>query len=200
MENITSFFPEEEAKRVPGVYLITHEKTNDFYVGSSGDLQQRRRGHLSDLRRGCNKNKRLQHLYNSDENLKFLFKATSNREEAYKTEQELLDKFANSQHMLNTARHAKAAGLGLVRSEETRQKISQAGLGRIPPNKGVGMNEEYHSNFLRSREPLCKKVNVDGQEFVSLAEAARQLNLTIGCLHKRINSSNPSFSNYNYVI
>lgn len=202
MENIASHFAEQiqkEQMRAPGAYLVVHEATESFYVGSTGNLSQRKRGHMCDLRKDRNKNTSLQDLYNQDSKVKFLFHPTPTRELAYEKEQALLDAYGNSDSCLNVAKNARSSGLGLVRTEKTRERISAVTKGREPPNKGVKMNDEYYQNFLDSRTAVRKKVLINGQEYASVSEAAKALNVTCSCVTKRLNSNTQQFSNYAYL-
>lgn len=68
---------------------------------------------------------------------------------------------------------------GKHHSEETIQKIKEKSKGRLPPN--------------------TIKISIDGKIYISISEAARQLNLVAPTVLWRLNSKNPKFENYKYV-
>ena len=49
---------------VPGVYSITCKTTAGRYIGSTRDFKKRKSAHLSELRNGRHKNRRLQADWN----------------------------------------------------------------------------------------------------------------------------------------
>ena len=203
MENITGQVFEDQLPRgmgeSPGAYIVEHVKSGDFYVGSSAKLGVRKRLHMSTLRHGINRNEALQKAYDKDPGLRFTFVPTSTPEAAVEYEQKLLDHHRGDPKLLNIAIDAKSSGKGLVRSEETRAKISAAGMGREAFNKGKPLSEHHHQSVIASREKLAKPVSIEGVIYPSLAEATRQLNLTLGCAVKRVRSQTDQFRNWHYV-
>lgn len=65
---------------------------------------------------------------------------------------------------------------GKKHTQETKEKIRQHHIGRKPVN--------------------CKKISIDGEDFPSLSEAARTLNVSNGTIVYRLKSPN---YNYNYL-
>ena len=68
---------------------------------------------------------------------------------------------------------------GKHHSEETIQKIKEKSKGRLPPN--------------------TIKISIDGKIYISITEAARQLNLAAPTVLWRLKSKNTKFDNYKYV-
>lgn len=68
---------------------------------------------------------------------------------------------------------------GKHHSEETKQKIYEKSKGRLPPN--------------------TIKISIDGKIYISISEAARQLNMITPTVLWRLKSKNPKFDNYKYV-
>jgi group I intron endonuclease len=68
---------------------------------------------------------------------------------------------------------------GKHHSEETIQRIKEKNKGRLPPN--------------------TIKISIDGKIYISITEAARQLNLVAPTVLWRLKSKNPKFDNYKYV-
>ena len=68
---------------------------------------------------------------------------------------------------------------GKHHSEETKEKIKEKSKGRLPPN--------------------TIKISIDGKIYISITEAARQLNLAAPTVLWRLKSKNTKFDNYKYV-
>ena len=68
---------------------------------------------------------------------------------------------------------------GKHHSEETKQKIKEKGKGRLPPN--------------------IIKILIDGNIYISITEAGRQLNIPVPTILWRLKSKNPKFDTYKYV-
>jgi group I intron endonuclease len=73
----------------------------------------------------------------------------------------------------------KNAFYGKNHSEESIQKIKEKNKGRLPPN--------------------TTKISIDGNIYISMTEASRQLNIPTPTILWRIKSKNSKFSNYEYV-
>ena len=72
----------------------------------------------------------------------------------------------------------KNSFFGKHHSEETIQKIKEKSKGRLPPN--------------------ILKISIDGNIYISMTEASRQLNIPTPTILWRIKSNNPKFDNYKY--
>jgi len=68
---------------------------------------------------------------------------------------------------------------GKHHTEETIQKIKEKSRGRLPPN--------------------IIKISIDGNIYISITEAARQLNTPTPTILWRLKSKNPKFDNYKYI-
>ena len=73
----------------------------------------------------------------------------------------------------------KNSFFGRHHSEETKQKIYEKNKGRLPPN--------------------IIKISIDEKIYISISEAARQLNMIAPTILWRLKSKNPKFDNYKYV-
>lgn len=101
-----------------------------FYIGQTGDLQARKSGHLSYLRRGAHPNAHMQRAFNRIGTYRFVILGRVLPEHLNALEQALLDLQHADPLCLNIAKDVQAPGRGLVRSRETLKKISQAAAGR----------------------------------------------------------------------
>ena len=68
---------------------------------------------------------------------------------------------------------------GKHHSEETIQQIKEKNKGRLPPN--------------------TIKISIDGNNYISITEAARQLNKPTPTILWRLKSKNPKFNGYKYI-
>jgi group I intron endonuclease len=73
----------------------------------------------------------------------------------------------------------KNAFYGKHHSEDSIQKIKEKNKGRLPPN--------------------TIKISIDGNIYISMTEASRQLNIPTPTILWRIKSTNSKFSNYKYI-
>ena len=73
----------------------------------------------------------------------------------------------------------KNSFFGKHHSNETKQKIKEKNKGSLPPN--------------------IVKISIDGNIYISMTEASRQLNIPTTTILWRLNSTNPKFDNYKYV-
>lgn len=68
---------------------------------------------------------------------------------------------------------------GKTHSDETKEKIRNARIGKSPSN--------------------TKKIQINNKTYSSLMEASKQLNISVPTIHYRINSSNKKFEKYKYL-
>lgn len=68
---------------------------------------------------------------------------------------------------------------GKHHTDETKQKIREKNKGKLPPN--------------------TMKISIDGNIFISMTEASRQLDIPTPTILWRVKSKNPKFDNYKYV-
>ena len=96
--------------------------------------------------------------------------------------------------------------IGKKASDETRQKMSENAklkIGEKNPFYGKHHSEE---TILKIKEkskgrlpPNTIKISIDGNIYISITEAARQLNLVASTVLWRLKSKNPKFDNYKYL-
>lgn len=155
---------------VPGIYKITCTANNKIYIGSSVNLQKRKRDHFYELRRNNHNNSKLQRAWNKYGEQAFIFEVLELvlfPEMLIDREQYWFDKlkpFGNkgfnialeAGHRVRLGRkHTPEAiekmrlthignkyNLGRERSLETREKLRQANLGKPSPMKGKTTSPE----------------------------------------------------------
>lgn len=130
-------------------YILTHVKSGDFYIGSTGDFKMRRHGHVKTLNKGIHANSKLQKRYDEDKELSFSIFIANDREDAYKIEQELIDYHKNDPKFLNIGLDAKAPNLGKKLSDVTRAKIALK-RGVLHHSYGKHFSEEHKRKISES--------------------------------------------------
>lgn len=165
------------------IYKIVNTVNGKCYVGQTIDPETRWRSHRVKLRGGHHWNAYLQAAWNKYGEDAFAFDIVETLLEGTKEELNILEEM----HIKETAGHnynlrsGNAAGggsmseetkkriseskRGTICTQATRQKISVANMGRIPPNKGVPCSEGQKiqiSNTLKGRtvpEEVRKKIS-----------------------------------------
>lgn len=114
----------------PAAYILTHESTGMFYIGSSGNIKVRLAAHKNTLARGVHDSTTLQELYAHDDEMSVEILKTRNKEEALNLEQQLLDEHYGQPFCINKAKDARVSGKGIYPTDEVREKQSKAHLGQ----------------------------------------------------------------------
>lgn len=122
-------------ERSAAFYKVLHVPTDMEYVGSTNDVYTREAVHRSRLKLGIHPNKNLQEAFNNNPTISFQYEPTDTKEVALAKEQRYLLENAESGKLFNKALDVMAPGKGIIPSEETRKKISEAGLGRRHTNE-----------------------------------------------------------------
>jgi predicted GIY-YIG superfamily endonuclease len=126
----------DRAPTLSGAYVLLHIKTGKLYVGSTGNIAQRLRKHLTMLRSNRHPNEHLQLAYNDDIRIEIQQIAiTENKDQAFDVEQRLLDLYSvKNVSMFNVATDARHSAKGLAISEEHREagRRARVGLKRSP--------------------------------------------------------------------
>jgi group I intron endonuclease len=149
----------------PGIYIIKNKKNGNFYLGQSGNLRRRWQSHHQRLIKGIHSNPHLQAAWNKygESAFEFLVLEYCAIEQLDEREQRYLTSHVEKGNCYNIAKDATApmrgkthtpearqkiaeAGRGRVFSDETRQKMSNSlkgkNLGRKPPNTGKPLSDE----------------------------------------------------------
>lgn len=183
---------------IPGIYKITIEATGQFYIGSSGVLSHREFKHMYSLRKGNHYVKELQEAFSNNEKITFeVLSIASDKEEAFKLEQEAISSNLGSNLFLNKSIDAVSPGKGRIWSEEQKKKISIANKGRnhgtdakekiSKANRGrVFEGEKLLSLQKRNIKEKGKPVTYNGVTFPSISQAAKENNIARLTLLRRL--------------
>lgn len=135
-----------------GIYTITNTVNGKFYVGSAFDLDNRKSGHFSDLRKNRHRNPRLQNAFNKYGESVFVFAVIEccEKAECLRLEQYYLDTLrpfynickvagncAGKAASEETKEKQRRAKIGFRHTEQAKQKISEAGKGRVKKKETI---------------------------------------------------------------
>jgi len=171
--------------KIPGVYVIYHPKTEQFYIGSTSNLYTRLITHRHALKRNKHQNYNLQTAYNEDPLIKASCFMVKNREHAYQIEQYLLEVNWETKQLFNSSPDARnslalVSYKGVVFSDTRRENMSKA---RKISNAGA----------------TPRKVCINGVVYTSVRDAARSLGLNFSTVHRWINGNTEEYKDWFYV-
>ena len=132
-----------KADHVSGAYVIEHEATGAFYVGSSSNLRQRLHAHGSQLRNGKHETDKLQELFDYDDSLIIEVFKTNTHSEALDLEQKMLDEHHGKPNCLNIASNSRITRLGVPQSEEGKRKQRETMTGRKSSSEAIEKQRAY---------------------------------------------------------
>jgi len=114
---------------ITGIYKITNISNSKCYIGSSVDITKRQYQHMSDFKLNKHHNKHLQNAWNKygKENFVFEIIEECSRDFLLEKEQFYITKF-NPEY--NKCLIVLGSPLGVKRTEETKQRMSIARMGR----------------------------------------------------------------------
>jgi group I intron endonuclease len=149
-----------------GVYQIRNVINNKRYVGSSIDVEERWAKHKWLLKKGRHSNIHLQRAWNKDGESSFEFSAIEfvNKEELITKEQyytdlwrpeyairkECVTSSLGCKHSVETKQKISNAFIGKSLSDETKRRMSIAKLGCTAWNKGKMLAEGHRQNISKS--------------------------------------------------
>jgi len=199
-----------KTKNTTCTYRITHHKSGKFYIGSTGNFQQRKLEHESALRRNCHTNSELQQAYNDDPNIAIEIETIAkDREEAYNLEQKHLDEHIRSGTLFNKDTEAKGWLQGQPCSDERKAAISYANSGRThsPETKkqigdtqrGRKRAEEAVEKMKETLRKKSKAVSIKGVIYPSIGVAIEALGVDYNTISNRVRSQTDAFSDWFFV-
>jgi group I intron endonuclease len=123
-KDIQTLFPNPplELEKTSGIYCLHNTLNNKFYIGSTKNIQKRKKAHFYDLKKGKHSNDYLQAAYNLSPNA-FEYVVLKVCENYIEEEQKLLDLFYDGQ---KKCYNLSASSEKIEHCDETKNKISRA--------------------------------------------------------------------------
>jgi hypothetical protein len=144
-----------------GVYKITCTATNNFYYGSSVNLKLRFSNHISKLKSGNHRNKRLQRLFNKygEHSITFEIIELCTRTDTLRLEQAYLDTFNTDPLCINFCKDAAAPMSGIKFSDQHKYHMSQS----LIKFKYSFTFEDGHTENFNGIKAVAERFNVSTQ-------------------------------------
>ncbi len=198
-----------------GVYTITNNANGKCYVGSSINLDNRRKQHFSKLLNNKHVNSHLQNAYNKYGKDSFTFEIVEMIEIDDDIKNKLLDREQFWIDLLNPEYNILPVAGSTLRyhhTEETKRKISKSTKGMQKSEehakhiresqKGKKLSEEHKKKLSQAAKRRKGQSNyciisVDGVIYTSMKQACEELGIKLGCMQSRLKSKN--FPNYFYI-
>jgi len=212
--------------KVCAAYILTHCKTGRKYIGSSGQVGTRLSGHKSDLKKNKHHVGAFQEDYNDDPFYDIVVYTVGNREDAYKLEQALIDKYYPTGILYNKTSNAKAPMLGRVPDQAERERVGAMNRGKkfspvwcerisksltgktwtdqqrerfIKNRTGIPISDDHREHLDRLSDSRKKMVSGDGVTYKGLVAAAEALGVHKDNIRNRIRSHLPKWANWYYI-
>lgn len=134
-----------------GCYMFHNLETGEAYVGSTNNLELRRKAHIRDLKNGNHVNKRFQRAYDRNPNFDFVATPVESREVAFDLEQATIDEYYGQPFFLNRSKDARKCNVpGWKHTEEAKRKIGESRLGKPNGMLGKTLSPEHRAALLKS--------------------------------------------------
>lgn len=152
-----------------GIYKIINVVNNKFYVGSAVDFKRRKTRHFSELRVGKHNNQKLQNAWNKYGEQAFVFVVVEelpDDADLLAAENVWLREHVGKDYCYNIGVTATAPMLGMSgelspawgyrHTQEAREKISAAGIGRVQSPESIKRKTEHLIGKPKSAEVRAK--------------------------------------------
>ena len=140
--------------KVSGIYRIELGNGN-FYIGSSVNLAKREREHKNGLLRGKHRNRIVQNCWNKYGVFQFMVLEVCEIPNLLAREQKWINIFFSNPKNTNLALTA-GSNLGVIRSDETKAKMSAAQKGRVASDETKAKQSAAHKGIPLSDETKAK--------------------------------------------
>lgn len=193
------------------VYILTLDKQSRGYVGSTTKLPMRLRVHRDDLRAKRERHSVKEFLNNFTFNPNgfdniniFVFDLKEDMDQVEK-EQMFFDYFKFKGVLLNRGTNARIPNKGIIRSEETVQKLKIVNREKtlsketrtLMSNQRKGKNFFTEATIKRIKEKVIKPIMGDGFLYESSADASRKTGMSQSTITRR--ASNKRYPTWYYV-
>jgi len=196
-------------KNIIGVYIIINDKTKEFYIGSSTDINRRMSHHFANLKKNKSNCERLQENYNcyNHEDFSFYILYRSDDEEYIREKElELLEDNYDNPLLLNTAtvNNVWINDRNPSKVKSFKSKLSKAAkqkTGSKNPFYGRHHTQETKEKLRKAHKgksnPTCQKaIVINGKLYASLNRASEILKISIPTISHRVHNENPLFINW----
>jgi group I intron endonuclease len=137
-----------------GIYIIFVDKY--FYIGSSKNLNKRRREHLNSLKTNSHHNEKMQNVYNKYLKFDFQVLELQEKDELSGTEQTYIDMYFSFDQCLNLSKSADCPFRDLPKTESHRKALSLANKGKKPSEACIAAIKSYRTGSKLSDETKKK--------------------------------------------
>lgn len=165
---------------VSGIYVILNTKNGKVYIGQTLDIRERWATHRRELNKGTHPNKYLQNAWNKygDKSFKFKKLEYCDPEHLDEREQHYLDLYIDRGVCYNIARNAAVFSRGLIVTDETRKKISNATKGEKNPFYGKKHTDETKQKISAAKKGMPgpnkgKAFSAEARQRMSAAQKRR---------------------------
>lgn len=170
------------------IYLILNRVTKNYYIGSTSYYDKRLGGHVSSLRRGKHKNKKLQKEYeiHGEKSLEFEIVEFVEKENLRVKEQYWLNLFLDiiPENVYNVCKDVNSRK-GLSMSDSAKESIGNYQRGRTHSEERV-IRKKIERTLAQGKAILVfdKEMNFL-HEFPSVSETSRMVGVSIGSISKQ---------------
>lgn len=209
---------EEVDHRHSAIYAIVDPVSGVRYYGSSRDLNRRRNGHKTYLKREGHHSPALQKAFSENDGVMLMYlnyfvpTPQADRDTLYDLEQRFITMEQGSKLLANTAKDVRHHQTGRPISDYHRQRIIETNATRTVTaetralmsskakgtKRRVGTTHSDETKRLLSERRLAnqKPVSVGGVEYPSARHAYLALGMSKATMNKRLNSTDSEYANY----
>jgi len=176
-----------------GIYIIRNIINGKNYIGSTVNLERRKKEHFRELRTGNHDNSHLQMAYNryGEDNLIFsILEYVDNTKLLVDIEERLINIYrANDKNYGYNIREHASSNLGFRHSLETRERISDSVKGCKNPNFGKHPSKETKTKMSLSHS------GEKNPNFGRCFSDEHKLNISLSHIGKFTGKNNPNYHN-----